>query len=169
MANHSWTERVPTAELQQIHEWIDDEADYSATDIHRHLHLGERFNVHPRTFRRYVAARRGASRERIESGALSPSDCSPEDLEALTLSTLRKALLTQDIPGYALPRVLTGLARIVVAKYAADENRRREETHQRKLREMDEKLRKLAEPEGDQAAELTPEQVQKIRQKVFGL
>lgn len=138
-----WTTKVPPAELQVIHEWIDSDADYAAADIFRHLNLVR--YTRPRTFAMYVQRRRGESKERVREGSLPPSPFSARSVVQLAMDRIGKCLVTGEMPAYALAGVLGMSVKAL-------------------LLELSGKLGREAAQEG-----LTDEQVSRIRAKVFGI
>lgn len=153
---------MPTAELQAIHDWIDSDADYQASDMFRMLNLVR--YTRPRTFRTYVARRRAQSKLRVAEGVLPPSSPSSAQLEELTRASIGKALLTGEIPAYALPGVLGAVMKLAGHQLDVNADRRAEELHQAKVAAMAAKVDELAE-----AGELTEDAVATIRARVFGL
>lgn len=110
MARSSWTEQIPSAELQVIHDWIDSGAEYRAADLYRHLNMAR--YCRPRTWRQYVQRRRRRRQAQEESGRLPPSSFSPQSLEQLTLDAIGQALLQGTIPEYRLHSILTAIQRL---------------------------------------------------------
>lgn len=158
----SWTTEVPPHELQAINDWIDSEADYRAADIYRAL--GVRRYCAQGTFRRYVSRRRTHLKARAEEGSLPPSSFSLDLVEDMARGALGKALLTGEMPAYALPNVLQAISKMDRAYTARAAERRAREWHEAKAKQMSKDLDEVA-----QASELTPEQVAEIRQRVLGL
>jgi hypothetical protein len=107
-----WTSKIPPAELQAVHDWIDSSADYQAADIFRAMNLRRYCTMS--TFRRYAAERREdvANRQSDVDSVLPPSSFSQQSLEELTRAAIGKALLTGEVPAYALPKILSSLASI---------------------------------------------------------
>jgi len=157
-----WTTKVPSEELQAIHEWIDDEANYKSIDIYRQLKLGR--YTRPRSFRRYVEKRRESSRERVESGTTPPSSFSRDSLEELTRAAIGKALLTETLPAYRLHSVLSVIQRSKIAEVRQQAEQRAQELHDLKMKAAAEQLDEM-----ETSNELTPEQVVEIKRKVLGL
>jgi len=157
-----WTTKVPSEELQAIHDWIDDEANYKAIDILRQLKL-ERY-TRPRNFRRYVERRRAESRERVESGTALPSSFSRDSLEELTRAAIGKALLLGTLPTYRLHSVLSAIQRSKIAEVRQQAEKRAQERHDKQMQAAAAQLDVM-----ETSNELTPEQVAEIKRKVLGL
>ena len=130
----SWTVKVAPHELQAINDWIDSGADYQATDIYRALNV--RRYCAQGTFRRYVGQRRTRIKARTEEGSLPPTSFSLDSVEDMTRGAIGQALITGEMPAYALPNVLQAISKMSRAYTAKEAEQRARELHEQKMGQL---------------------------------
>lgn len=178
-----WIAKVPSAELQAVHERIDSREDEPPDAIFAALNLARYTTV--RTFRAYAEERRRERdwRDERTAGAEGPhagphpdplpggeggAAASPGGLLSRLLQSCLDAVNSGRMPAYAIPGAMQAAARVSELEYSAAAEKRAAELHEEKMRELrkrqDAALSEMATP-----AALTAEQVAEIRLKVLGL